>query len=143
MKGMTIGQIEQETGVSARMLRHYESIGLLQPLRSDAGYRYYDARLLHEVHFIRQSRELGFSLEQIASLLVLWRDKSRSSAEVKALASQHLDELTHKIGQLQQMQQTLQQLICACQGDERPDCPILEGLAQEKPAHAACHSGAE
>ena len=129
---MNIGQAAEATGVSAKMIRHYESLGLLPAVgRSEAGYRYYDATALHELCFIRQARSLGFGLVQIAELLDLWRDRQRSSQDVKRLAEQHLAELARKITELQQMQQSLQLLVAQCHGDERTECPILDGLAQE------------
>lgn len=130
--GMTIGEVARQSGVTPKMIRHYESLGLLPAVgRSEAGYRYYDATALHELCFIRQARSLGFGLVQIAELLDLWRDRQRSSQDVKRLAEQHLAELARKITELQQMQQSLQLLVTQCHGDERTECPILDGLAQE------------
>ena len=130
--GMTIGEVARQSGVTPKMIRHYESLGLLPAVgRSEAGYRYYDATALHELCFIRQARSLGFGLVQIAELLDLWRDRQRSSQDVKRLAEQHLAELARKITELQQMQQSLQLLVAQCHGDERTECPILDGLAQE------------
>ena len=124
-----IGEAASLTGVSAKMIRHYESIGLVPPpARSEADYRVYGERELHLLRFIRHSRDLGFSLEQIRALLGLWQDRERPSREVRALAQQHLDELETKLAELQAMKATLQQLVHSCHGDERPDCPILDSL---------------
>jgi len=127
---MNISQAAQASGLSARMIRHYEDIGLLPaPTRSQAGYRQYTERNLHQLRFIHSARQLGFSMEQIAQLLALWQDRSRSSSEVKVLAQQHLQELEQKIADLQAMHDTLAELANSCQGDERPDCPIINSLA--------------
>lgn len=129
---MNIGTAAKTSGVSAKMIRHYESVGLLPPAnRSDAGYRLYGERDIRTLQFIRRARDLGFSLEEIRGLVGLWQDKSRSSREVKALARQHLDFLEHKLAELQSMKNALAHLVHCCQGDERPDCPILESLAGE------------
>lgn len=127
---MTIGQASEASGVTAKMIRYYERIGLLQPAdRSSSGYRLYGEEDLHTLRFIRRSRDLGFSLEQIADLLALWRDRSRASAEVKALAQRHIDGLKAKIAELQSMVDTLEHLSDHCHGDQRPDCPILSDLS--------------
>lgn len=127
---LTIGQAALASGVSAKMIRHYEDIGLLPPARRNfSGYRQYTATDLHTLRFIRQARQLGFGIAQIATLLDLWRNRQRPSAEVKALASSHLRELDVRIAELQQMRATLATLAEACHGDERPQCPILERLA--------------
>ncbi len=134
---MTIGEVARLSGVTPKMIRHYESLGLLPDIsRSDAGYRHYDSKALHELRFIRQARNLGFSLPHIAELLDLWRDRQRSSQDVKRLAEQQLLALTQKIAELQQMQLSLQRLVTQCHGDERAQCPILEGLAGEPEASA-------
>ncbi len=126
---MNIGEAARASGVSAKMIRHYESIGLAPPpARSEADYRVYGQREVHLLRFIRHSRDLGFSLEQIRALLGLWQDRDRPSREVRALAQQHLDELEAKLAELQAMKATLQQLVHSCHGDERPDCPILDSL---------------
>ena len=128
---MNIGEAAQASGVSAKMIRHYESIGLIAaPARTDAGYRVYGERELHLLRFIRHSRDLGFSLEQTRALLGLWQDRSRPSREVRALAQAHLDELRAKLAELQAMQATLEQLVRCCHGDDRPDCPILDSLGR-------------
>lgn len=126
---MNIGQAARASGISARMIRHYEAIGLIRAgRRSDAGYRLYDERDVHVLRFIRSARNLGFSLDQIRVLLSLWQDKERASADVKALAQRHITELEDKIRELTQMRDVLERLVHACGGDERPDCPILQGL---------------
>ncbi|MFN3310480.1 MAG: Cu(I)-responsive transcriptional regulator [Thermomonas sp.] len=125
-----IGQAAALTGVSAKMIRHYEAIGLLAPAsRTFAGYRLYGEPELHRLRFIKRARSLGFSIRQIAALLALWDDPQRASAEVKQLALAHAAELEQKIRELQAMQRTLETLARRCHGDERPTCPILEDLA--------------
>lgn len=127
---LNIGDAARATGVSAKMIRHYEEIGLLPAAqRSFSGYRQYGDSDLHSLRFIRQARLLGFSIAQIGTLLDLWRDRDRPSAEVKALARAHIEELDARIGELQRMRATLAALSHACHGDQRPDCPILDGLA--------------
>ncbi|MFJ2987419.1 Cu(I)-responsive transcriptional regulator [Collimonas sp. NPDC087041] len=129
---MNIGDAALASGVSAKMIRHYEEIDLIpKASRSDAGYRTYNERDIHLLRFIRQSRLLGFSMKQIAELIGLWLDQSRPSSKVKQLALTHIGELDDKIRELQAMKATLEQLACNCHGDARPDCPILEGLAQQ------------
>lgn len=127
---MNIGEAARASEVSAKMIRHYEGIGLLPPAsRTEAGYRQYGDKDVRTLQFIRRSRDLGFSLEEIRSLLGLWQDRTRSSREVKALARQHLDFLDRKLAELLSMKQALAHLVSCCQGDERPECPILESLA--------------
>ena len=127
---MNIGQAAKHSGLSAKMIRYYESIGLLKPAhRSDSGYRLYSDDDLHTLAFIKRSRDLGFSLEEVGKLLALWQDRQRASSDVKALARQHIDELNQKIVELTSLRDTLQDLVDTCQGDHRPDCPILKGLA--------------
>jgi MerR family copper efflux transcriptional regulator len=126
-----IGEAAQLSGVSAKMIRHYESIDLIPPAgRSIAGYRLYSDSDLHRLRFIKRSRSLGFSIKQIETLLGLWNNRSRESSEVKRLALSHAAELADKIREMQTMQRTLEQLALRCHGDDRPDCPILEDLAQ-------------
>lgn len=142
---MNIGQAAQASGVTAKMIRYYESIGLMPPSpRSEAGYRRYGEQDLHLLRFIRQARRLGFGIDQIRQLLALWQDRDRSSAQVKALAQSHVDELNQRIGELVAMRDTLSHLAAHCHGDDRPDCPILEGIAAaELPSHPggnAAHS---
>jgi MerR family copper efflux transcriptional regulator len=125
-----IGDASASTGVSPKMIRHYEQIGLLPGVgRTFAGYRLYAEVDLHRLRFIKRARDLGFSIRQIESLLGLWDDRSRASAEVKALARAHARELGEKIAQMQAMQRTLDALAMRCHGDDRPDCPILDDLA--------------
>ncbi|HEY0505794.1 MAG TPA: Cu(I)-responsive transcriptional regulator [Lysobacter sp.] len=125
-----IGEAATLSGVSAKMIRHYESIGLIPPAnRTFAGYRLYNDTDVHRLSFIRRARHLGFAIPQIEALLGLWDDRSRASAEVKKLAQAHVDELAVKIGEMQAMQRTLEDLARRCHGDNRPDCPILDDLA--------------
>jgi len=127
----TIGEAAAASGVTAKMIRHYEAIGLIPgPPRSEAGYRHYDEAAIHSLRFIRRARDLGFSLEVVGRLLALWRDRNRSSAEVKAVAARHIAELEAKAASLQAMAATLRHLASHCHGDERPDCPILDDLEQ-------------
>jgi MerR family copper efflux transcriptional regulator len=127
---MNIGQAAKSSGLSAKMIRYYESTGLLQPAhRTDSGYRLYGADDLHTLAFIKRSRDLGFSLEEVGKLLALWQDRQRASADVKALARQHIVELNQKISELAALRDTLQDLVEHCHGDHRPDCPILKDLA--------------
>ena len=134
---MNIGQAARHSGLSAKMIRYYESIGLLKAAhRTDSGYRVYGDDDLHTLAFIKRSRDLGFSLEEVGKLLTLWQDRQRASADVKALARQHIDELNQKIRELGQLRDTLQDLVEHCQGDHRPDCPILKNLESECCANA-------
>jgi MerR family gold-responsive transcriptional activator of gol and ges genes len=128
---MQIGQAAKGSGVSAKMIRHYEAIGLLPEAdRRESGYRDYSHSDLHRLQFIRRARDLGFPIERIRVLLKLWSDRERSNAEVKALALAHVAELEQKIRQLSDMRETLSELAHACDGDGRPNCPILRGLAE-------------
>lgn len=125
-----IGSAAQASGVSAKMIRHYEAIGLIaKPARSFSGYRTYSERDIHTLRFIKQARNLGFSMKQISVLLSLWQNRTRPSREVKNIALQHIQELDEKIREMQAMKATLERLARHCHGDERPDCPILDGLA--------------
>lgn len=126
---MNIGQAAKHSGLSAKMIRHYEAIGLLAPAeRGDNGYRHYGAADLQRLAFIKRSRDLGFSLEEVGRLLDLWQNRQRASADVKALAAAHLETLERKIEELVSLRDTLQELVGHCQGDDRPDCPILREL---------------
>jgi MerR family transcriptional regulator, copper efflux regulator len=126
---MNIGQASKGSGVSQRMIRHYEGIGLIpKAARRDSGYRDYDDRDVHTLQFIRRARDLGFPIEEIGKLLALWQDRSRASSEVKALALARAAELERKVIELNSMRETLQHLAATCHGDDRPDCPILRGL---------------
>jgi Cu(I)-responsive transcriptional regulator len=129
---MNIGEAAKASGVSAKMIRYYEGIGLIPPAgRTEAGYRVYTDRDVHTLRFIRRARGLGFSVEQMTELLALWRDRSRASADVKRLALGHVDELRTKIAELEAMASTLQHLAAHCHGDDRPECPIIEQLADD------------
>jgi Cu(I)-responsive transcriptional regulator len=128
---VTIKEASKTSGVSAKMIRHYESIGLIvPPVRTDNRYRHYSESDLHELGFIRRARDLGFSVEDIRQLLALWRDKSRSSAEVKGIALRHIAAMEEKAAALHAMSRTLKHLAAHCHGDNRPDCPILDALDQ-------------
>jgi MerR family copper efflux transcriptional regulator len=124
-----IGDAAAATGVSAKMIRHYESIGLIPAAsRTFANYRLYADADVHRLRFIKRARTLGFSMKQIESLLGLWNDPGRASAQVKQLARAHADELAAKVRELQAMQRTLENLAKHCHGDQRPECPILDDL---------------
>ena len=127
---MQIGNAARESGVPAKTIRYYEEVGLIEPARRTAGgYRVYDERDVQTLRFIQRARSLGFPVGDVASLLALWRDRARHSAQVKALAERHLDEIDRKIAELRGMRETLEHLVARCQGDDRPDCPILADLA--------------
>ncbi|MCC8361555.1 Cu(I)-responsive transcriptional regulator [Lysobacter sp. A6] len=129
-----IGEAAAMTGVTAKMIRHYESIALLPEAgRTFAGYRIYDDADLHRIRFIKRSRSLGFSMKQIRALLDLWDDDSRNSADVKRLAREHAAELAERIREMESMKRTLEHLAHRCHGDARPDCPILDDLANFSP----------
>lgn len=126
---MNIGQAASRSGLSAKMIRYYESIGLIAPAgRGANGYRRYSEDDLHRLAFIKRSRDLGFSLEEVGRLLTLWQDRQRASADVKALAGAHIETLNQRIAELVSLRDTLQNLVDNCSGDERPDCPILSEL---------------
>lgn len=132
---MNIGEASAASGVSAKMIRHYERIGLLpEAARSTAGYRRYDERDVHTLRFVRHARDLGFPLERIRDLIGLWHDRERPSRQVKALAREHLAAIDAKLAELQAVKATLERLVQCCHGDERPDCPILDTLAGDRPA---------
>ncbi|KVR67085.1 Cu(I)-responsive transcriptional regulator [Burkholderia ubonensis] len=127
---MNIGDASRACGVSTKMIRYYEQVGLLMPAkRSDSGYRIYGADEIHVLRFIRQARHLGFLVEDIRKLLALWQDRSRASAEVKSIALGHVAELDERIAELTDMRNTLVDLAAHCSGDDRPECPILARLA--------------
>ncbi len=127
---MNIGEAASTTGVSAKMIRHYEEIGLIRAAgRTGAGYRIYGPKDLSTLSFIRRARDLGFSVAQIRGLLALWQDRARASADVKRIASEHVEEMKVKMRLLEEMVRTLEHLSAHCHGDDRPDCPILEELA--------------
>ncbi len=130
---MDIGRASKASGVSVKMIRHYEEIGLLPKVaRTFANYRVYRESDVHMLRFIRRARALGFSIDDIQELLSLWQNKSRSSASVKKIAGKHVDGLKRKIAELQAMVGTLEHLTKHCQGDHRPDCPILDDLASQE-----------
>jgi Cu(I)-responsive transcriptional regulator len=127
---MNIGEAAKLSGVSAKMVRHYESLGLLPAVsRTDSGYRQYGEREVHTLRFIRRARDLGFSMAEIGELLKLWQNQRRSSANVKKIAQHHISQLEAKMAEMEAMRKTLKHLVHCCSGDDRPDCPILEELA--------------
>ncbi len=127
---VNIGSAARRSGISAKMVRHYESLGLLPRVaRTDSGYRQYTEADVHTLQFIKRGRDLGFSMAEIAELVGLWHNRKRASASVKRIAQQHLDELAQRIEAMQAMQRSLMSLLEHCHGDERPDCPILDDLA--------------
>jgi MerR family copper efflux transcriptional regulator len=131
MAFLNIGEAAERSGVSAKMVRHYESLGLLPHVRrTEAGYRQYGETEVNTLRFIRRARDLGFSMAEIAELLRLWQNRRRSSAEVKRIAQAHVADLERRIAEMAAMKQTLQQLVSCCHGDQRPDCPILDDLGQ-------------
>jgi Cu(I)-responsive transcriptional regulator len=126
---MNIGEAASRSGVSPKMLRYYESIGLLpEAARTASGYRDYDEKDVHRLRFVRRARDFGFSMEEISGLLALWQDRKRSSKDVKHIALAHVAELDAKIQHLSEMRDTLRHLAHCCHGDKRPDCPILNDL---------------
>lgn len=127
---VNIGEAARRSGVTPKMVRHYENLGLLPPvMRTDSGYRQYGERDIHTLRFIRRSRDLGFSMAEIADLLGLWQDQQRASAQVRQIATQHIADLGRRIAALDAMKKTLEQLVDCCHGNDRPDCPILDDLA--------------
>jgi Cu(I)-responsive transcriptional regulator len=131
---MNIGEASRQSAVSAKMIRHYESLGLLPKVaRTDAGYRQYDAAAIHTLRFIRRARDLGFGMQEIGELLALWRNRRRASSQVKRIALEHAADLQRRVAAMQAMQRTLEHLAHCCAGDDRPDCPILDDLAGEHP----------
>jgi MerR family copper efflux transcriptional regulator len=138
---MNIGTVAEKSGVPPKTIRYYETIGLIEPAeRRPNGYRAYSAHDMQTLHFIKRARSLGFSVEEVRDLLDLWRDKTRSNAAVKALATRHVRELDRKIEELRAMRFTLTDLISRCRGDARPDCPILDELGDTN-SHGGNGSG--
>ena len=128
---MNIGELSKLSGVNAKLIRHYESIGLIpKAARSESGYRKYGEADIHILKFVKRGRSLGFSMKEIKKLISLWRNRSRASSEVKALALVHIKELEEKIHELQGMADTLKHLARTCHGDHRPDCPIIQDMEQ-------------
>lgn len=128
---LTIGQAAERSGVSPKMLRHYESLGLLPPVaRTESGYRLYGDKEVHTLRFIRRARDLGFSMAEIAELLKLWQNRRRASAQVKRIAESHIADLDRRMAEMQAMRRALAELAHCCHGDDRPDCPILDDLSQ-------------
>lgn len=135
---MNIGEAAAASGVSSKMIRYYEQVGLIAPpLRTQSGYRVYQDSDIHALRFIRRARDLGFTVEQIAELMQLWRDKGRASADVKRLALEHVSVLEAKTREIEEMAKALKHLAANCHGDGRPDCPIIEELA-----HGGCNGHA-
>ncbi len=127
---MNIGQVARASGVPSKTIRYYEEIGLIaRAARSSGNYRVYGGTDVQTLRFIQRARGLGFSVEEVGALLALWRDRARSSAQVKALAERHLRDIDRKIAELTSIRATLEQLTARCHGDDRPDCPILDDLA--------------
>ncbi|MDF1484420.1 Cu(I)-responsive transcriptional regulator [Ramlibacter sp. H39-3-26] len=136
-----IGQAARLSGVTAKMVRHYESLGLLPAVnRTDAGYRQYTGREVHTLRFIRRARDLGFGMREIAELLRLWQNQGRSSASVKEIALAHIADLDRRMAEMAAMKRTLEHLARCCHGDQRPDCPILEELAAPQPIPVNGHA---
>lgn len=128
---MNIGEAASLSGVSAKMIRHYEQLGLLPAARrSEGGYRQYDEAGVHALRFVRRARDLGFSIAEIRALLGLWRNRRRASADVKRIAVRHVQDLQQRIDEMQAMQRSLQALVHGCEGSTRPECPILDDLAR-------------
>lgn len=136
---MNIGQVAKASGVSAKMIRYYESVGLVPTAeRKESGYRDYGSADVHRLAFIRRARDLGFSVERIRDLLTLWSDRGRSNARVKAIALQHVSELKERAQHLDEMAEALKHLASACDGDGRPECPIIKGLEGAVPLDLHC-----
>ncbi|MFS4581957.1 Cu(I)-responsive transcriptional regulator [Phaeobacter sp. C3_T13_0] len=127
---MNIGDVASRSGLPAKTIRYYEDIGLIKPQRSDNGYRCFADTDLHKLAFLGRARALGFTIEDCRTLLALYEDESRASADVKQLAQEHLEKISAKIADLKAMRDTLSELVTCCAGDNRPDCPILRDLAQ-------------
>lgn len=128
---MNIGQASRASGVSAKMIRYYESIDLLpKAARKDSGYRDYDAMDIHRLAFVCRARDLGFSIERIRELLALWSDRDRGNAEVRAVANAHIDELEKHAARLEEMVATLRHLVRSCRSESRAECPIMKDLSR-------------
>ena len=137
MEAMNIGQAAAASGVSAKMIRHYEVVELMPaPKRTESGYRQYNDTEVHTLRFIRQARDLGFSIQEIGELLSLWHNRKRPSRLVKAMAEVHIQALEQKAQELLAMKSTLEHLVHCCHGDDRPECPILDVLASNEPVAA-------
>jgi MerR family copper efflux transcriptional regulator len=126
---MNVGEAAQRSGLPSKTIRYYEEIGLISPGRAGNGYRDYGADDIHRLAFLRRARGLGFSIDECRQLMALYRDRSRASHDVKEIALGHVSAIEDKIAELQSMRATLQKLVHACHGDDRPDCPILEDIA--------------
>lgn len=129
---MNVGTAARRSGLPAKTIRYYEEIGLIRPARADNGYRDYSTDDIHRLSFLRRARGLGFSIEDCRQLMALYRDKSRASQDVRIIAQSHVAAIEEKLRELQSMRKTLQTLIGACHGDDRPDCPILDDMAGGK-----------
>ena len=139
---MNIGEASKSSGVSAKMIRYYERIGLIRAAgRTGAGYRTYDDGDVHTLQFVHRARDLGFPLDAIRQLLALWQDRSRTSQDVKRLALDTVAELRRKMAELETMARSLEHLATHCRGDERPDCPIIDDLADRGPRARGPHAG--
>jgi len=131
---MNIGEASTNSGLPAKTIRYYEDIGLISPDRTNNGYRDFSETHMHKLSFLSRARGLGFTIEDCRTLLSLYEDTDRASADVKTMAREHLTKMAHKIQELEAMQATLSELVNKCQGDNRPDCPILQGLAGDNTA---------
>lgn len=136
---MNVGDAARRAGLPAKTIRYYEEIGLIAPQRAGNGYRDYSGDDVHRLAFLKRARNLGFSIDDCRQLMALYQDRSRASADVRQIASDHVTAIEEKIRELQSMRSTLQKLVHACHGDARPDCPILEEMAGEM--KASCHKG--
>jgi MerR family copper efflux transcriptional regulator len=134
---MNIGDAASRSGLPAKTIRYYEEIGLIDPARAGNGYRDYSLEDIHRLAFLKRARDLGFSIEDCRQLMALYHDRSRASHDVRAIAEAHVAAIEEKLRALQSMRATLQTLIHACHGDDRPDCPILEEIAGDKACHAS------
>lgn len=133
-----IGEAARQSDVSAKMVRHYESLGLLPSVdRTDSGYRQYTDKEVHTLRFIKRSRDLGFSMAEIAELLKLWQNRRRSSSDVRKIALKHVADLNERMSEMEAMKRALETLIHCCHDDHRPDCPILDQLGQVRNGHAS------